>query len=226
MLFIVRRANDFRRATPLCSPPIHSFIARVVLRHDAVVRGFHPTDIVLRDTFNGPVYIRVRASSRVFLDRDPGLADELYPALLRNVGRWRRWSIVNDRLQCCRIHLHAELVARRMAHAYFYVARIVLRLLLGAKCALRPLPKMRADRGRVGSVEKRWIGEDGQGEKFQDVPAVVGVEGVLHVETQTTKELGPVVFARVGRAVDHVAPGVVTVCLHLTLNYVGLVEIP
>ena len=88
-----------------------------------------------------------------------------------------------------------NLVARRTAHAYFYVARIILRLLLGPKCALRPLPKMRADRGRVGSVEKRWIGEDGQGEKFQDSPAVEVVEGVFHAETQTSKEFGPIVFA-------------------------------
>ena len=46
------------------------------------------------------------------------------------------------------------------------------------------------------------------------------------MQTQTSKELGPVVIARVGRAVDHIAPGAVTVCLHLTLNHVSLVEVP
>ena len=42
---------------------------------------------------------------------------------------------------------------------------------------------MRADRGCIGFVEKLWIGEDGQGEKFQDVLAVAVYEGVLHAET-------------------------------------------
>ena len=36
--------------------------------------------------------------------------------------------------------------------------------------------------------------KDGQCEEFQDVPAVEDVEGVLHAETQTPKELGPVLF--------------------------------
>ena len=159
MLFVVRRADNLGRATILCSRPIESFVTRVVLRHDELGRAFHPTDIALRHAFNRLIrIIRVRASwasSRIFLERDPGLVDELHPALLRKVDRWRRWGIVHDRVQCRRIYLHAELVARRKARAYFFAAGTILRLLLGAKCVLRPLPKMRADRGRVGSVEER-----------------------------------------------------------------------
>lgn len=157
MLFVVRRADDFGRATVLCSPPIESFVSRVVLRHDALVRAFHPTNIALRHAFNRLIHVRVRAtaSSRVFFARDPGLADKLHPALLRNVERWRRWGIVHDRVQCRRMNLHAEQVARRSAHAYFFAAGTIMRLLLDAKCVLRSLPKMRANRGRVGAVEER-----------------------------------------------------------------------
>ena len=119
-----------------------------------MVRNFHPTNIALRYAFNGLVFIRVRASSRVFLDWDPGLIDELYLTLLRKVDRWWRRGILNNRVQCRCIYLHAELVAWRIAHTYFFATRVAFWLLLGAECALRLLPKMRVDRARIGSVEE------------------------------------------------------------------------
>ena len=152
--------EDRRRregATILYSPPIGSLFARVVLRYNILVRAFHPTDIPLRLASNRLLNVRVRESFLFLLERDPGLVNELHPAFLRNVNRWQRWAIEHDRVQCRRIHLHAELVSRGNTHVNFLVAGTVLRLLLllGAKCVLGPLSKMRGDGGRVVAVEER-----------------------------------------------------------------------
>lgn len=133
-------------------------------------------------------------------------------------------------MQRLRIHLHGEAVAWRSADpdpadtAPAFAA--LFQLLLGPIRRYRPLLEVLANRIRTGAVEERPVLEHGEGDFFQNIPAVDVVERVLYLEPQALEKLGPVGVAVVGGAVDHKAPCPVAVVLELLLDQVGIVEFP
>lgn len=90
--------------------------------------------------------------------------------------------------------------------------------------SLCPVSKLMANFCCIRAIKAFLVIEDSPGHLVQHILAIAKLHTVCRLETQASHELGPSNLVIVGCAIDHIAPGFVSLSLIICLDPVGVTE--